>query len=583
MNEPSCSRGPRVSGNREGFALVLAILVCMVVAGLAMAAASLDATARVLGNYAVRQETMEAAALAGIEQGLARINGDPSLYPDSSYSTLENDAFVTDAAGDTVPAVRRWTYAGPTGVTSGQYGIFGTIVSITRSGAGAVVRRGQIHQESFAKYAYFTHVEPVNISFGGGDQIFGPVHTNDVLKIYSSGATFHGPVTTAKTVSGEDYGDFRQGYLEKRAVIPMPTTADLDRLETQAATGGTAFEGDEGGGYGEATTRIEFIAIDLDGDGQATGDAEGFFRVYQADDADWVTADVPGSGLTRSENCGRYVNGTFVSANAIRLAQGTSAAVAALKSSERRCHLGGADSLSNGFDASNSDGAWLERDWEIAALAGRADSAYLFPLSRTHNPSFKGVIHVEGNVAVSGTVRGRVTIAATGDIVIADDLVYSMDPGAGICHDIVGLFSALDIVIANNTLNAATRPANNESYFSYDDTRSEFLHAVVLALDNFAVEGHDEGSTSAEDCEDTNWGRGCLYLTGGVIQRTRGAVGTTAGTGYLKRYSYDQCAASNPPPYFPTTGIFVRGIVNEQDPAGFDVAAFYRMLTPPEN
>ena len=53
-----------------------------------MAAASLDATARVLGNYAVRQESMEAAALAGIEQAIARINGDPSLYPELGKTQL---------------------------------------------------------------------------------------------------------------------------------------------------------------------------------------------------------------------------------------------------------------------------------------------------------------------------------------------------------------------------------------------------------------------------------------------------------------------------------------------------------------
>ncbi|MED5198237.1 MAG: hypothetical protein VYB51_00400, partial [Gemmatimonadota bacterium] len=39
--------------------------------------------------------------------------------------------------------------------------------------------------------------------------------------------------------------------------------------------------------------------------------------------------------------------------------------------------------------------------------------------------------------------------------------------------------------------------------------------------------------------------------TGGIIQDTRGAVGTGVGTGYVKRYSLDACAATEPPPYLP--------------------------------
>jgi hypothetical protein len=56
-------------------------------------------------------------------------------------------------------------------------------------------------------------------------------------------------------------------------------------------------------------------------------------------------------------------------------------------------------------------------------------------------------------------------------------------------------------------------------------------------------------------------------------------VGTAAGTGYLKRYSYDVCGTTNPPPYFPTTGHFSRAGYYELDPVGFDVDAYYRLIT----
>jgi hypothetical protein len=57
---------------------------------------------------------------------------------------------------------------------------------------------------------------------------------------------------------------------------------------------------------------------------------------------------------------------------------------------------------------------------------------------------------------------------------------------------------------------------------------------------------------------------GTLTLLGGVIQKDRGAVGTFDGdtgeqkTGYFKNYTYDRRMATNPPPFFPTTGNYER-------------------------
>ena len=67
----------------------------------------------------------------------------------------------------------------------------------------------------------------------------------------------------------------------------------------------------------------------------------------------------------------------------------------------------------------------------------------------------------------------------------------------------------------------------------------------------FFAPGHIPCNRNDEACEAKTWGRGCLYITGGIIQNTRGAVGTSAGTGYVKRYSFDACAATEPPPYLP--------------------------------
>ena len=86
------------------------------------------------------------------------------------------------------------------------------------------------------------------------------------------------------------------------------------------------------------------------------------------------------------------------------------------------------------------------------------------------------------------------------------------------------------------------------------------------------------GANTDENCligGTFNAGRGCLITFGGIIQSRRGAVGLTSGEGYIKRYQYDACGATDPPPYYPTTGVFVKNRFYELDPTRFNVAAWY--------
>ena len=590
--------GPVASAQRAGFALPLTLMVIIAIAVLASAATMMTATSRtIVANYA-RQDRLARAADEGVVVGRALINADPGLYPDTGFSALETNAPVYDG-GNVVPGVTRSTYVGPIGIVSGEYGINGTVVSIAEDAGGArVIRREIIAQESFSKFAYFTNNEPNNISFGGGDQLFGPVHTNDELKIYSSGATFFGPVTTARYIQGGQYADFRDTHAEYANRIPMPTTADLDRLRVQAGIGGTAFNGDTNGGTGEASLRIEFVAFDLNNDGDSTDVDEGFFRVYRSSDEAHVVAAISNASMRGSTNCGDWHFDAgewrfYTAAQHPHNGAGGSAPVTddwwqGLGNANRRaCYLGGAPELNGGFVPSDAFGDWVP--WNSAALPRPVDARlrarfpvmadYLFPITRALNPAFKGVIHVEGKVAVSGVVRGRVTVAASDDIVIADDLTYSIDPSSGSCEDIVGLFAGGDVIVADTPINAPWRRWGNDGFNSFDDTRDEFIHAFVLTLNVFTVENYQTGATNWEYCQGTRAGRGCLYLTGGIIQETRGAVGLSNGSGYIKRYSYDPCGASQPPPYYPTTGVFKRGPFYDVDPTNFDVANYFDTFT----
>jgi hypothetical protein len=484
---------------------------------------------------------------------------------------------VYAADGSPIPNVRRWLYAGPSGVTTGQYGVFGSIVSVTQDLQGdRVVRRSEVNQESFSKYAYFTTAEN-NIQFANGDLILGPVFSDDYINIASSGAIFNGPVATAKKVNGKAFGVYKQGVKEGAAFISMPGTADLLKLKGQATVGGTAIVSPTLGveADGQATTRIEFVALDLNGDNDSTDDGEGFMKVYQLTNPGeiwWVVGDAK----TAQQQKGDSTN-VLTSPNCT---------LGTIK--KTRCYLGGSDALNGGtFQAADPHGHYLPWIGPVdprLTATGHGDIAnYLWPINRATNPNFRGVVYVDGRVAISGKLRGRLTLAASSNIIIADDLRYVTNPGTVNCADVLGLFSGGDIIVADNLVNdpapgVATLPA--PPLRSWDETPDTWLDGFVLALGSFKAENYNKGSRNAALCGATSSGRGCLFVSGGVIQTSRGAVGLTSGEGYVKRYQYDQCGANNPPPYFPTTGHFVRGHYYEVDPTGFDVNAYWSLLVP---
>lgn len=605
--------------NERGIALVMVLLLSLALSALAIGATAVSMNGGLIRRYSERLAVVETAALAGLEEARSSLNGTAGSYPDSGYVTLENGVVVRDAAGVVIPGLTRWTYAGPSGVSSGQYGVFGSIISVVQDQNNIrTVRRMEVVQESFAKYAYFTDNEGGNIYFGGGDNIYGPVHSNDNIQIHSTGARFRDIVRTAGSVSGAGYGTFDVGYETGVSIIPMPTPADVAKLQTQAAAGNLSFTGFTSGGTGEARTRIEFVALDLNGDGDTTDEDEGFIRVYQGASGreDYVVAARPSGDFYSSGNldvqfnCGDYstshtthpasTGSTFMT---IAVHTNNTRQSASADHSSLKCYLGGDPVLTGGFTVTTPNpvggaslGAWLPWTGSIdprvanapnpqgTGTIGATQAGYLHPITRALNPSFKGVIFVSGKVAISGKVRSRVTLGSTGDIIIADNVTQVTDPATGVCDDILGIVAGGFIRIADNLINAPVKYGSNNNEWRTvrghpgpADNTSEWIHAVLLTLNSFTVQNYDTGPTNRESCDGTSWGRGCIRLTGGIIQETRGAVGTTAGTGNLKRYSYNTCALTDPPPYFPTTGHFARNRVYEIDPVGFNIATWFAL------
>ncbi len=636
--------GPQL-GDERGVALILTLLLALVVGAMAVGAIVMSGSATLTSRFYAREAELQASADAGLEISRDSLNRQLSLLPDTGFVTLAANAPVVNAMGATIPGFTRSLYVGRTGGRSGGVGSGGqyasnlaSAVSVIQDARGAVAaRRLLFSQQSWSKFAYAINSWTGGPVFGCGESVLGPFHSNTQLRMQSgcSGAgrvLFTGPVTVGTSVVNQTSGNFTRGLTVPVTAIPWPTPSDLARLRVYAQNAGPDY--DLVGGPITSTQpnlRIDFVTMDINRNGQIDSD-EGFFRLFRAANtsdsalaylnADWwprqednsfTTGSPPADPNTVSQNCGATVqlNGTgplqFFTASQIyagttgTAAQKKTAVRNALTNASRRCYLGGDPRL---FPAVTFDtltplavttfpfGNWVPRGAgplpEVLVRHPDPNEAALYiPLQR--NPNFKGVIYVTGSVTVSGRVRGRVTIAATGNIMVGDDVTYTVTPGTDCSEtgDALGATTPEDFVLQDNNVNTPFR-VNSNWVGLYDDTpASESFHGSVFTLKDLTAEkyssgtglGYTEGTIAGENCAGGK--RGCFRVTGGI---TRGQVVDATYSsrgGWAEAHIYDGCASISPPPYFPTTGRYAKNRYYEVDPVWLNeigIAELYRTL-----
>ncbi len=198
--------------------------------------------------------------------------------------------------------------------------------------------------------------------------------------------------------------------------------------------------------------------------------------------------------------------------------------------------------------ASSGGGAWYTGNTTITL---RSDGTMLVTnpamgwVNRSQSLPLNGAIFVNGgNVTVSGTLDGQLSIGASHDIIVSGNLRYADDPRVNAqSNDILGLVAERNVVIAR------TAPADVE------------LQASIMALNSsFTVEQWWQGPP-----------KGTLSVYGGMIQKSRGPVGTFSSStgqkvsGYSKDYRYDSRFSSLAPPFYPTTDVY-RQILWRENP-----------------
>jgi hypothetical protein len=433
-------------------------------------------------------------------------------------------------------------------------------------------------KSSFAKYAMFLN-KSSGAMFWWGDTIRGPFHSNDKIlfagDVGNSGksATFYGKVTSASSSIGWYYyqnggwynggtttpplsdqnpklvasngtvrvaPDFKQGFERGVASIPLPNNsfsqvkAALGNSDTSPTTSLTVAE-----------------QRALLGLGPGTSVPDGIYLPAKDSLGNIVNASNPIDNSTTS-------GGIYIKGNVDSLIMSTPT------------NPGSDGVLGTPDDYSVQEylikqGNTLKRitiDYE----AGKTKYETLNPSnnavisSKTLNSVTNGVIQVDGTINFIGGPprsnnndpntappaihsKNKLTISATGDIIIQRDIKYQTDPrGAD------GVFgTADDNLNAQNILGFYSSTGNVR--IGLQTNRDFTLHGVVMASGTnkgFRVDGYNTRPQS-----------GKIHLLGGTIEDALSPTETTNNTGFGTDYTYDERTGQGlAPPYFPDSGKF---------------------------
>jgi hypothetical protein len=492
----------------DGVAMVTVMMIVLVLTLLMVATVNYATQSEPLSRRDQDWNAALAAAQAGVDDYLYRLQQDDSYYNYSATNppTPANTAFT---GWRTIPGPAnqgQFHYS----VSLAQFGSQG-VVQLTSTGRVRGVQRtirAHLRRRGFLDYLYLTDYESldpqsgyygdpataasqcsrywwqgrptnpcVRISFVTGDTINGPLHSNDTISINGS-PRFNGESTTGYTGRmscpasptytyrwyASDCGDtpqFLSGDPEAVSLLTLPTSNTAIKTETDRAAGKT-------GCLYNGPTRIVL-------------NSSGTMTVTSPFTTSSAYASCVGSNVA-------------LPANGVIYVQNVPTSQTATCSPSTRNPVG--------YPIAN----------DVTAYGCR-----------------------NGDVFLSGTLRGRLTIAAENNIVVVANTTYSSTGAAS--NDLLGL-------IANNFVQVY-HPVNS-SGTNLSDTRNPTatfqnpqIHAAILALTHsFIVQNYDEGAQL-----------GTITVNGVIAQKWRGPVGTSGGTGYLKNYGYDSRLQFAAPPF----------------------------------
>jgi hypothetical protein len=171
---------------------------------------------------------------------------------------------------------------------------------------------------------------------------------------------------------------------------------------------------------------------------------------------------------------------------------------------------------------------------------GYSSPAHPLGYPRTGETTTYGCL--DGDLFIEGTLRGQLTAAASNDVIITWDLLYD---GGLDGSDLLGLVATNNVAVYHpvnsSGVNINHRPSGCGSRCRFIDP---VINAAILTLQHsFTVQNFRSGDPL-----------GTLTVNGSISQKYRGPVGTgsttTLASGYAKDYNYDGRLRNVSPPRF---------------------------------
>lgn len=353
-----------------------------------------------------------------------------------------------------------------------------TAVCVGTSGTASRTLKAWLISESFSKYVYFSNVEPIGSFWTTGSVFEGPVHTNGHFSFYGV-PRFQSRVTTSNS---DEYATPARTLYPYDPVAGTYNTRYCYSNPTYGYYAGTQTYTDPSKFYDAVT-------------GNYSNDRPAAYNNSQ--DFSFAGGQ-PTKAMPTSLDC---------------ISQSTGVIKYLSEDPTRTMTI-----------LFNADGTA-----RVTHTSGVVETVSTSPTA---------TIYVVGNVNVSGTVKGKVTLGAmatsssdtsTGNINITSSLLYS-DTTATNHTDTTGL-------VAWNNVNIVT-----SAYVRQDVN----IFASVMAI---------KGSYQVPNYSTGIW-RGQLALTGGLTVQRAGITGCVDGagnfvSGYQEIYHYDSRLVDSPPPNFP--------------------------------
>jgi len=162
-------------------------------------------------------------------------------------------------------------------------------------------------------------------------------------------------------------------------------------------------------------------------------------------------------------------------------------------------------------------------------------------------PLYDAAMFVYGPMELMGRVHGTVTVGASEDIRLIDNIWYA-DSGPGGVIDsntanVLGIVSEGNIIVANTPANGRDNSAQGTDIY---------INAGMIALgESFTFEDQNDVWELYQGPYPDE--RGSIRLWGSVVQARRGYVHRSNhnGSGYGKDYHYDERFSITPPPCYP--------------------------------